>query len=274
MGAVREVDWLQARIALEEASTQVGALLRSVRDPQVPALGEWNVAELATHLSHAFAIVPALARQDRTAPLGDLAELASLTTISVADDPERDLAVLAERIETRAGEFLRVTADRTAADPCPWLVEGTALPLAVLTCHLLNEAVVHGYDIAKAAGEPWTISRRHATLIFEGFLLPVFQVLDPAALVLQDRAGGVRARYDVRLRGGGRFVLAFGDGGVTVEGPSSARVDCHLSVDPAAFVLVAWGRISQWRAIPKGQLLAWGRRPWMGLRLRGLLRNP
>ena len=42
----------------------------------------------------------------------------------------------------------------------------------------------------------------------------------------------------------------------------------------AAFLLVAWGRISQWGAIPKGQLLAWGRKPWLGVQLRSWLRNP
>jgi len=37
---------------------------------------------------------------------------------------------------------------------------------------------------------------------------------------------------------------------------------------------VSWGRVSQWPAIGRGQLLAWGRRPWLGLKLRALLRNP
>ena len=69
--------------------------------------------------------------------------------------------------------------------------------------------------------------------------------------------------------------MVFDDGGMTVEASRPRqKVDCHLSVDPAAFLLVAWGRISQWQAIPKGQLLAWGRRPWLGLQLRGLVRNP
>ena len=61
---------------------------------------------------------------------------------------------------------------------------------------------------------------------------------------------------------------------MSVEAPSARRVDCHLSVDPAAFLLVAWDRMSQWHAIPRGQLLAWGRRPWLGLRFRSLLRSP
>ncbi len=274
MTTLQQVDWSEARAALAEAATQVAALLRSVDQPEVPVLGEWNVVELATHLSHAFSIVPALARREVSPLFDDLWEQPARMVRSVADDPERDLAVLADLIEARSRDFLQATADASAADRFPWLVEGSTLSIAELTCHLLNEAVIHGYDISRAAGKPWAIDRRSAALIFLGFILPVFQALGPRTMVDQEKAAGVRAAYDVRLRGGGGFSLVFDDGAMTVEGPSSRKVDCHLSVDPAAFLLVGWGRISQWRAIPRGQLLAWGRRPWLGLRMRGLLRNP
>jgi len=271
---VGEVDWIQARASLEVAATRVAELLRTVRQPEAPALGEWNVAQLATHLSHAFDVVPGLARGTQASPLGKLWDLAGLTTGFVGEDPERDLGALAERIETRAAAFLKATAGSSADDSRPWLIKGTAVPLTVLTCHLLNESVIHGYDIAKADGRPWPIDRTAAALIFEGFILPVFQTVDPHDLVDQERAAGRHLRYDIRLRGAGSFSMVFDDGAVTIEGPSTEKVDCHLSVDPAAFLLVAWGRISQWQAIPKGQLLAWGRRPWLGLQLRGMLRNP
>jgi hypothetical protein len=37
---------------------------------------------------------------------------------------------------------------------------------------------------------------------------------------------------------------------------------------------VAWSRQSQWSAIAKGKLLAWGRKPWLGPRFKGLIWNP
>jgi len=273
MTDVGVISWPAARSALDEEAGRVAALLRSGLDPGAPALGRWSVAELATHLSHAFDVVPTLARRERGLALGALAELAGETTRWVDNDPERDLAVLADRIEDRAREFLLVTEGGVATDSYPWIVEGSAVTLAGLTCHLLNEAVMHGYDIAKASGRPWAIDRTAAALIFEGFFLPVFQAVDPRALVVQEKAGRVRACFDIRLRGAGRFFMVFDDGSLTVEAPSSRKVDCHLSADPAAFLLVAWSRISQWQAIPKGQLLAWGRRPWMGLRMRGFVRS-
>lgn len=277
MAQMGEVDWIQARTSLEVAAGRVADLLRAVRHPEAPALGEWSVAQLATHLSHAFDVVPGLARGTQASPLGELWDLPGVTTDFVSEDPERDLGVLAERIETRAAAFLEATATSSADDSSPWLIEGTAVPLTVLTCHLLNESVVHGYDIARADGRPWPIDRTSAALVFEGFILPVFQTVGPRDLVDQERAAGRHARYEVRLRGAGRFAMTFDDGALTIEAPSSTtgeKVDCHLSVDPAAFLLVAWGRISQWQAIPRGQLLAWGRRPWLGLSLRGMLRNP
>ena len=56
--------------------------------------------------------------------------------------------------------------------------------------------------------------------------------------------------------------------------PSSRRVDCHIVADPVAFLMVAYARQSQWEAIAKGKLLAWGRRPWAALRLTSYVRNP
>jgi hypothetical protein len=44
--------------------------------------------------------------------------------------------------------------------------------------------------------------------------------------------------------------------------------------DPAAFFMVFWQRQSQRNAIAKGQLIAWGRKPWLGLKFRSLIRNP
>lgn len=274
MAKLATVDWAEARAALGEASASLTALLRSVDRPEAPALGQWDVAELATHLSHAFEAVPSLAARTRTSPLGDLWELGTLTTSLVHDDSERDMALLADRIDAGVAGFLEATAGAAPDDPCPWLVEGTVLPVATLTCHLLNETVVHGYDIAKADGKLWPIKPAHAALIFEGFLLPVFQAVGPRTLVIQEKAAGLRACYDVRLRDSIRFFLVFDDGEMTVEAPSSRQVDCHLSAEPAAFLLVAWARISQWRPIARGQLLAWGRRPWLGVQLRGMLRSP
>ncbi len=111
-------------------------------------------------------------------------------------------------------------------------------------------------------------------MVLEGFLFPLAAAMDPRTVVDQQRAAGLRVRYDVRIRGAGRYHMVFDDGRLTIGAPSSEWVDCHLSVDPSTFLLLFWNRIGQWGAIGRGRLLAWGRKPWMGLRMRSLLRNP
>ncbi len=283
------VDWGQAQDALRAEVSRVTTLLRSARDPTARAVGEWNLAEVAMHLSQAWVTVPALARGDLSRiyevlpngagpagglPLPDLWDLGGMTIEAVRADPERDLGVLADRIEARALAFFDECTGREGEEVRPWLVQGTSVPLSTLTCHLLNETVMHGADIARAERRPWRIDPAHARLVLLGFLAPVLGVLDPRTMLDPAKAAGLRATYHVRLRGGGGFHLVFDGGGVRVETPSSRPVDCHVLADPVALLQVMWGRQSQWAAIATGKLLAWGRRPWLGPKLRTVMRNP
>ena len=71
-----------------------------------------------------------------------------------------------------------------------------------------------------------------------------------------------------------RVDLVFEDGTARFETPGSRRVDCHIGANAAALFLVIWGRQNPWRTILRGGLISWGRRPWLGPKLRQLLRNP
>ncbi len=266
------VDWAAAREAVATVGPRVSTLLRSVRHPDAPALGEWNLTETAVHLSLSADALCAMV-QGAGALLTDLWNLGTLNKTLVEGETTRDLAEVADRIDATVARFLGLVADAKDDGVRPWVVQGVDAPLSLLTCQMLNELVVHGWDIAKAEGAAWPIERRHAALILAGFLFPSMASLG-RALVDQEKAAGVRVTYDVRLRGGGRAVLRFDDGDLTVEPEPTGRVDCHLSVDPETFLLVSWGRLSQWPGIGRGRLLAWGRRPWLGLKLREMLRNP
>lgn len=272
--AIGQVDWIQARAALNDVVPRFTDLLRSVDDPVIAALGEWNVAEVATHLSQAWELIPRLARAESASPLRDVWALGDMTKAAVRNEPERDVGVIADRIDASAAEFQRLLASSEPDALRPWLVGGVKAPLQLFVCHLLNECLVHGYDIARAVRRPWPLDKAHAALVFEGFLFPLLASLGPRTLVDQGNAAGFRATYDLRLRGAGSAFLVFHDGALTVEPPSSRKVDCHLSSDPAALLLVCWGRRSQWAAVATGQLLAWGRRPWLGARLNSLILTP
>lgn len=257
--------------AVSAAGGRVCSLLRCVERPSAPALEEWSLTDVAVHLSHALDAVTAMARGGGPL-LGEIHELAGLTRMLVRGEAERDLGAIADRLQASVANFLEVTAAE-GPESRVWIAAGTRMPMASLVCHVLNELVVHGRDMAVADGKPWPISRSEAALVISGFLFPALANLGEA-LVDQRAAAGVHVTYDVRVRGGGRAVLSFSDGDLTVEPEASGPVDCHLSVDPAAFLLVAWGRVSHWGPIARGQMLAWGRRPWLGLKLRALMLNP
>lgn len=288
MHAVTQLEWERTRDTLRDEVNRVTELLRSVRDPAVPAVGSWTLAETAMHLSQVWLVAPGLARHDLSriyevmpslenragaSLIRDIWELAGVTDLGVRSDPERDPAVLADRIEARAQAYFEDCAGRSADEWRPWLVEGSSVRLSTLTGHLLNETIVHGRDIAQADGRSWRIEPSHAAMVLSEFVIPVFEALDPRALV-SGKAAGVRAAFDLRIRGGKRFHFVFDDGAVRIEQPASRGVDCHISADPVAMLMVVWGRRNQWSAIANGQLMAWGRKPWLGPRFRALLRNP
>lgn len=282
-------DWKQGRDALRAEVDRVTSLLRSIKDTQVPAVGQWNIGDLAMHLSQVWLGLPSMARRDLSpiyevlpdiagtagdSMMNDIWDLGDLMIRAVNNDPERDLGVLADRIEAEADRYF---AECIGADPNaqgPWMVEGFTMPLSIFTYHLLDETVVHAYDIARAAGRSWRIEPSHAAMALGRFVFRVFQAAPPRMFVNAANAAGLRATYDIRLRGADRFYFVFNDGDFTVEEPSSRRVDCHISADPVAMLLVTFARSSQWPAIATGKLMAWGRKPWLGFQLRGLLRNP
>jgi SCP-2 sterol transfer family len=281
-----KAEWQQTQETLRAEVRRVTALLRSVRDPEAHAVGQWNLAEVALHLSQAWMVVPGLARQDLSrvhdvmpvAPGGslirDMGELGEVTIRGVCNDPERDPAVLAARIEAAAEEYFSECAGHSAEEQRPWMVEGVSLSLSTLTGHLLNETVMHGYDIARADGRRWRIEPAAAAMVLSRFIIPLLRRLDAREMVDGDQAAGLRATYELRIRGSDWFYFVFENGALSIEAPSSRRVDCHISADPVALLLVIWARQNQWKAIAKGQLLAWGRKPWLGPRFRTVMRNP
>jgi hypothetical protein len=280
----------QGQEALRDEVRRVTSLLRSIEDPTPHAVGRWNLGEVAMHLSQAWIVVPGLARGDLSRAreilphlagdslIGDLADLGETTILAVNSDPERNPSVLADRIEARAQEYLSECAGADPDAPRPWLVHGITVRRSTLTYHLLNETVMHGDDIARAARRPWSIEPAHAAMVWGRFIVAVLQALDPRALVDPERAAGLRVTYDVRIRGGDRFHFVFNDGVLRIEDPSLCPslgpVDCHLSADPVAMLRMVWNRQSQWSAIAQGKLLAWGRKPWLGPQFRALLSNP
>lgn len=200
------------------------------------------------------------------------AGMAEVNAKMLVQDGERAPSVLAARIATLAGEFDDI-ASRSRATTVAWL-QGARLPPSAVACHLLEECLIHGHDIATATGHPWPIQRHHALLAVEGGVLPLIAALPPTALVNQEKAGSFRARFDLRLRGGGRTLMVFDRGSLTLDSGSARAVDAHLSADPAALMLVFIGRQGIARPLLGGKLTAWGPRPWKLTRMLTAISPP
>jgi hypothetical protein len=263
----------QARAALQDVVPRLVALVRNVSDPDSGAIGTWTVGDVAAHLAHVF-------RLDADTVAGRPAPDATVTTAGMAEanakmlacDNERDPCVLADRLGALAAEFDDI-ASRSRAGTVQWL-QGTRLPPSAVACHLLEECLIHGHDIAAATGHPWPIQRHHAVLAVEGAVLPLIAALPPTALVNQEKARSFQARFDLRLRGGGRTLMIFDRGSLTLGASCMRDVDAHLSADPAALMLVFIGRQAIAKPLLEGKLAAWGRRPWKLARMLTVISPP
>jgi uncharacterized protein (TIGR03083 family) len=264
--AALPVDPVAVRAAVAAAAGQAAELVRSLPDPAAPVPGlDWTAAQTAAHLvatARAFSgYVTGQVTPDATI------DLAERNLDRIGQVGERELPALADLLVAETRRFLEQTADLPADRPVPFY-GGTTLELAAAHGILLGEYLVHGLDLARSAGRPWPIDPAHARLVIAAASALLPRYLDPAA------AGGVRVGYEVRVRGGPRFTLRVADGAATVEPGSAGPVDCHISADPVAFLEVAYGRRSQWQPVLRGQMTAWGRRPWRAFGFKRLLVNP
>jgi hypothetical protein len=134
---------------------------------------------------------------------------------------------------------------------------------------MVGEAMIHGYDIARALGRRWHIPSAWAETTLRG-------VVEAAPLYfLPERSAGLHARFEMRLRGiETRALFTITDDELQISQPGGGRADCYISGEPTALLLLLYGRTGPLRPALTGHVVAWGRRPWLALRFPGVFRNP
>jgi hypothetical protein len=256
--------------ALLDAANRTGALVSRITDGSLPASPtRWTVAQTAVHvigdlLDHA-ALLEGTGQVQRFAAGLSAAQRSEVANAEqIEREGERDLTVLANRVVPATQRV--VAAARDYHHPTVGMTNALQVTPRDLLGILLAEQLVHGLDIARAAGQPWRISRPEALLATEGVisLLPHY--------LLAERVRGRRLNYAVRLRGGPTYNLRIDNGIATVDRStvhrstvhgSAARADCIISADPVTFLLVGFGRSGQLRAALTGKMTAYGQRPWL-----------
>lgn len=272
MGATSlTVDLAGPRAALDRVGAELCSLVASVGDGGVIVPGsEWSVGDVAAHLVLGTEAYVGYMSGDTEAfvDVSDVASgsLARTSADRLAAEPERNPAALATRLRTASNALLDATAARRGDEMVTW--NGVPVAVGDMLGIGLAEYLLHGRDIAKSLSRRWVIRADDARLVLAAALPLLPLLVDPAT------TAGVHVRYDLRVRRGVRVGVMIDDGALTIAAGAPAAADCHVSAEPVALLLVAYGRCSQWVPIVTGKLVAWGRKPWLGPRLVRYLVTP
>jgi hypothetical protein len=199
-------------------------------------------------------------------PIISLADASTNTARMLAEFDERDPTILADLMMVENRALIEEVSSRPPDEPYPWHA-GLQLTMTQASAVALGEFLVHGFDLARALRRPWSIEGRHALLVINGVAAILPAAVDPT------HAEGFTASYELRLRGGAPFGMRFDHGALSIQPGAARRADCHISAEPAAFLLVSYGRVTPWRYVARGRLVAWGRRPWLAPRFGKMLHS-
>jgi uncharacterized protein (TIGR03083 family) len=257
--APARLDLPTAAAAADRVLDRFAELVRTIPDLSAPAIGTWSIEQTAAHILGVCGGYIDIARGDGS-PFHDLSRIAEINAERMTAVTRRSPAELADQVQA-----LRPALAAAVTGPDAEVPGHAGVPQlrSTAAARVLGEALVHGYDVARAAGRTWVIDPAEAALTFRSFLpfLPLF--------VHPQTTRGVTARFDVRVRKfpEARAVFAFRNGELSVEGEPQGPVDCVLSSAPVPLILVVHRRIGLAAPILRGQMAAWGRRPWLGLKL-------
>lgn len=265
------------RAAFAKAVARSAQLWRSIADPGAPVPGlAWTAAQTAAHVvadmgEYTEALTKHINGDHAGISTADGSPARARTAVNdrhLIDVPERNLRRLADMLEQTAGSYLAVASAIDTSEGAEILTaDGLVLEPAVMTGLLLGEQLIHGLDIARAGHRPWGIGRDDALLVIPAVLSLAPQYLRPA------RTKNLNVSFEIRMRGGCRYRLAItnGTGAVSAAGK---KVDCVITADPVAFLLVGGRRVPQLPQLLRGKLGAGGRKPWLAAQFGTLLATP
>lgn len=273
--------WLAIRASLERVAADFAAMTWRC-DPGRMATAHWTCAESVAHVTAIAAMYTALLHDgladDAFPGIGDSWRAATVDTVhdfnalTLRAYRERRVPQMLERLDADVREILRASADGDFNTTRPWLGD-SHVPVAGLLAHLMNELHIHGWDMARANGIPWTIDPADAAHFPEAFLTGV---IGNGYGHLVDGGGPPSERriaVQFRSRHTTPATLVLHRGKVSVEEPRGDN-DVRLTFDPTTLNLMLFGRVGRARAALTRGVRVSGPRPWLLPRFMRTVRLP
>ena len=250
--------------ALDLAASEVTVNLRQAHDlgRHVPGLA-WTVRELGAHLVSVTRAYTAA--ECDVQPVGPDLRAVAENNRRLLDTTEFTTSEhLASAFASAARNFVDVNRDLERDQYVPFYGD-LKITAAAAGRLMLYEFLVHNHDLARTLTRNHRVDPDRARIALEAFreVLPLFVRPEPTRRL--------HTTYELHIRGSDPYLLRFEHGTLTIEPTAHPHeAICHINAEPAAYLLVAAGRRSQWHAIATGKLLAYGRQPWNALRFKSL----
>ena len=260
-------DKIRVLAQLPAAMEQFCGLLLDGDDLNVHGIGHWSASDVAAHVATVLELNAGLAC-GTVLPVAAIEAIPDWSQSALEKVEDRRPQALADRIQAAVSELTDAASSRDGDPRVAWH-NGLSTPISTLLALMVGEAMIHGYDIARAHRRRWHIPSAWAETTLRG-------ILQVAPLYfLPERSAGLHARFEMRLRGiETRALFTITDDELQISEPGGGRAHCYISGEPTALLLLLYGRTGPLRPALTGHVVAWGRKPWLAFRVLRLFRNP
>lgn len=257
--AVTDTTLTELRLRNEFAFERAQELLRAT-DPGLRLKdGTWTCHDVAIHL---LTVLHRYTRRDTSGTDGLGPTVEQLTLTNAADIEAHRHLSHRETLDLLATEFrayLDLPIELTDRFP---FHAGQSIDGAGGLANMIGEFLLHGRDVALAAGTPWPLDERDMLLVLNGALQVAPGWLDPRA------AAGRRMDIALRIAHGTPQLITIADGRCEIRDlRATDRPHAVISGPAVTFVLQLYGRIGLIEATRRGVRITGGSRPWRGLAL-------